>query len=54
LGLQGDVGTVEAGKYADLVTVEGDPLADIHLLQKMLVMKSGKVFRDQTGPEIQK
>ena len=29
LGLDGEVGTLEAGKSADLVAVKGDPLADI-------------------------
>jgi imidazolonepropionase-like amidohydrolase len=33
LGLDGDVGTVEAGRCADLVIVDGDPLVDIRILQ---------------------
>src|SRR6185312_5831115 len=32
LGMQNDVGSIAAGKYADLVAVKGDPLADIALL----------------------
>jgi imidazolonepropionase-like amidohydrolase len=44
LGMQDDVGSVAPGKYADLVAVKGDPLADIALLQKIdFVMKGGEV-----------
>ncbi|HEY0864046.1 MAG TPA: amidohydrolase family protein [Lacunisphaera sp.] len=40
-----DLGTVEAGKIADLVAVPGDPLADISLMTKVsFVMKAGKVY----------
>jgi imidazolonepropionase-like amidohydrolase len=42
------IGTVEAGKYADLIAVEGDPLADISLLERVQwVMKGGVIFRDE-------
>ncbi|MGI8554300.1 MAG: amidohydrolase family protein [Dehalococcoidia bacterium] len=44
------VGTVEPGKLADLIAVDGDPLADIRLLQNqqklMLIMKDGQIFKD--------
>ena len=44
LGMQDDVGSVAPGKYADMVAVKGDPLADIALLQKIdFVMKGGEV-----------
>jgi imidazolonepropionase-like amidohydrolase len=42
------VGSVEAGKYADLVAVSGDPLADITEMQRIkFVMKGGVVFRNE-------
>jgi imidazolonepropionase-like amidohydrolase len=44
-----DVGTLEPGKYADLLIVDGDPLASIAVLQQRerlaLVMKGGKVHK---------
>jgi imidazolonepropionase-like amidohydrolase len=47
LGLEGDVGTVEEGKLADLIVVAGDPLSDVAILQNperiSLVMKSGEI-----------
>ena len=47
LGWSDKMGTVEAGKWADLVAVFGDPLKDISELQRMkFVMKSGAVFKD--------
>jgi len=45
LGWERDVGSVEAGKFADLVAVSGDPLANIALLQHpSFVMKGGEEF----------
>src|SRR5579864_1369366 len=46
MGMQNDVGTIAAGKYADLVAVKGDPLSDVSLLEKIdFVMKGGEVFK---------
>jgi imidazolonepropionase-like amidohydrolase len=47
LGWSDKAGTVEAGKWADLVAVNGDPLKDITELQHVkFVMKSGEVFKN--------
>ena len=44
LGMEHDVGSLEAGKYADLVAVNGDPLQDITVLQHpVFVMKGGEL-----------
>ena len=46
LGWQNDIGSITTGKFADLVAVSGDPLADITELQRVrFVMKGGKVIR---------
>jgi imidazolonepropionase-like amidohydrolase len=47
LGWQSQIGSIDQGKYADLIAVSGDPLADITELQRVkFVMKGGKVIRD--------
>lgn len=47
MGWSDDVGAVEAGKYADLIAVQGDPLADISVLQHVaFVMKGGAVVKN--------
>ena len=47
LGWQDQIGSVEKGKYADLIAVAGDPLADITELQRVrFVMKGGKIIRN--------
>jgi predicted enzyme related to lactoylglutathione lyase len=49
LGLLDDLGTVESGKIADLIIIDGDPLKDISSLhQVQMVIKSGKVVHDAT------
>ncbi len=43
-----DLGTIEKGKIADIVAVEGDPLTDMKaMLQMRFVMKEGKVYRQE-------
>jgi imidazolonepropionase-like amidohydrolase len=42
-----DMGAIEAGKYADIVAVAGDPLSDITKLEHLsFVMKGGEVVRN--------
>lgn len=46
LGLEGEIGTIEVGKRADLVAVPGDPSRDITLTEKVnFVMKDGEVYQ---------
>jgi imidazolonepropionase-like amidohydrolase len=46
LGMKDSLGSVEAGKLADIVAVPGDPLADVSLMEKVdFVMKGGVVYR---------
>ena len=47
MGLSDNVGTVEKAHYADIIAVDGDPLADVSALSKVrFVMKDGKVYRN--------
>lgn len=48
LGWSDRVGTLEAGRFADVIAVDGDPLADIGALKRVtFVMKGGTVVRNQ-------
>jgi imidazolonepropionase-like amidohydrolase len=48
LDMQGQIGVIAPGAYADIVALSGDPLSDIKLLQNVqFVMKDGKVFRNE-------
>ena len=48
LGWADDVGTIEPGRFADFIAVEGDPLADITRLEEVVfVAKGGEVIHDQ-------
>ena len=50
LGWQDQLGSIEKGKYADVIAVAGDPLADITELQRVkFVMKGGKVIRNEVA-----
>lgn len=51
LGWQDRIGAIEPGKFADLVAVAGDPIADITELEHVrFVMKDGEVIRNGLAP----
>ncbi|MBP8852590.1 MAG: amidohydrolase family protein [Moraxellaceae bacterium] len=46
LGASKDIGTIQPGRYADIVAVHGDPLKDVTILQNVdFVMKGGDVMK---------
>ncbi|HEV3455042.1 MAG TPA: amidohydrolase family protein [Thermoanaerobaculia bacterium] len=46
LGLPAQIGTLEAGKQADVVAVPGDPLADVRVTERVsFVMKGGQIWK---------
>ncbi len=45
LGLSDEIGTLAPGKFADIISVKGDPYKDMTVLRKVgLVMKAGQVY----------
>ena len=50
LGASKDIGSLEAGKFADVLAVPRDPTQDIKALREIrFVMKGGKVYRNELG-----
>lgn len=50
LGWSDKIGTIEPGKWADIIAVDGDPLQDITTLQHVkFVMKGGEVVKNEYG-----
>jgi imidazolonepropionase-like amidohydrolase len=46
IGWPDDVGSIEAGKYADIIAVRGNPLDDVSVLEDVrFVMKGGRVYK---------
>ena len=51
LGWQDRIGALESGKFADMIAVSGDPIADINELERVrFVMKNGQVIRNDLAP----
>jgi imidazolonepropionase-like amidohydrolase len=49
MGWTAKTGSLDAGKWADIIAVPGDPLADVKILQSVpFVMKSGVIYKDET------
>lgn len=47
IGRSSDVGTIEPGKYADIIAVQADPLKDVRVLEHVdFVMKGGMVYKN--------
>jgi imidazolonepropionase-like amidohydrolase len=50
LGWDSRVGSIVAGKYADIVAVPGDPLQDIHVTERVtFVMKGGTIYKGENS-----
>jgi imidazolonepropionase-like amidohydrolase len=50
LGWSDKIGTIEPGKYADIIAIDGDPLQDVTTLQHVkFVMKGGEVVKNEYG-----
>jgi imidazolonepropionase-like amidohydrolase len=50
LDMEGKIGTIAPGSFADIVAVTGDPMRDIKALENVqFVMKDGKVFKSKPG-----
>jgi len=47
LGMDKNIGSLAAGKFADVVAVQGDPLKDIRRMERpVFVMKNGVIYKE--------
>jgi imidazolonepropionase-like amidohydrolase len=54
MGWQDQIGSIDNGKFADMIAVSGDPLTDITELQRVkFVMKGGKIIRNDIENDIE-
>ena len=47
------IGTIEAGKFADIIAIDGEPTKDINTIEKVVfVMKDGVTFKNDLAPKV--
>ncbi|HEX9255992.1 MAG TPA: amidohydrolase family protein [Candidatus Angelobacter sp.] len=50
LNMQNEIGAIEPGMQADIIALDGNPLADITAVRRVVfVMKGGKVYKNEAG-----
>jgi imidazolonepropionase-like amidohydrolase len=53
MGWTDKVGSLDTGKWADIIAIQGDPLSDVRLLQHIpFVMKAGVIYKDEAQPAV--
>ena len=51
VGMADQIGTLEAGKLADIILIDGNPMLNIYeMLKTKVVLKGGKVVVDKRSP----
>jgi len=50
-GWENQIGSIDKGKFADIIAVSGNPLADVSEMERVkFVMKGGMVIRNEVSP----